>query len=385
MRRPLAALVALAVVALAACINHDYEPCAGKAVGAPCRVCPQSDPSCIETMEVKACNAAGTCQSTGQSTAPKPDTRNDGHAWIVDQGGGFCLGSTGVADAPDGDALWLGASGGLFRVTSRDPATVYAVDKKAIEVGVVTWLRNVRGTTYVELDGTEVVRFAAGDDRRSFGKGVGHPVAATANGCVGMKKADDLAVLVPGETELRSAGLPRQAPTRPPLVDAAVGLADALLVRAYRAADDSLGALYRVACPSLAVKEIARGASVQNLTDLTLTDAGRIYAVDRLNADRTNYRLMQSEDEGVTWSPSPVPSGFQASRIVARGRFVVVVPPKTSAILYSSDGGASFTLEPLDAYTATDITTASVHVSADGVVTVGAECNYLLHRRAPLP
>jgi len=379
-----AALTALGI-ALVACINHDYEPCAGKPAGAPCRVCPQNDPSCVETMEVKACDGAGACRGTGTSSTAKIDTRNDGHAWIVDQGGGFCLGSSGVADAPTDGDLWYGGARGVFRVSSRDPGAAYAFDAKPIEAGTVTWLASVRGSTYAELEGTEIVAFDASGGRRSLGKGTAHPIAATANGCVAVKKDEDLSVLVPGASELRSAGLPRPTGGGAPLVDAAVGLDDALLVRAYRAADAAVGVLYRVACPSLAVKELGRGASVANLTDLTRTESGRLFAVDRLNADVRRYRLMQSDDEGVTWTETPVPAGFEAQRIATRGQRVVVAAPKVAAILSSADGGKTFTLDPVDAYAGKDLTVSSVHVSADGVVTMGAECNYLFHRRERLP
>lgn len=378
------ALVTLGAL-LVACINHDYEPCAGKAAGAPCRVCPQNDPSCIETMEVKACDGAGTCRGTGQSSAAsKVDTRNDGHAWLVDQGGGFCLSSVGVADAPTDGELWLGGARGVFRVTAHDPNATYQLDAKPIEVGGVTWLGHVAGTTYAEISGTELVAFDPGGGRRELGKGTRHPIAVSGNGCVGVKKDDDLSVIAPGSTELRPAGLPRPA-GRAPVVDAAVGLEDALLVRTLLAGDGGFGALYRVACPSLAVKEIAHGTSVVNLTDLTRTESGRLFAVDRQNGDVRLYRLMQSDDDGVTWTPTPVPAGFEAHRISARGERVVVAAPKSAAILYSIDGGKTFTLDPVEAYTATDLTTSSVHVSADGVVTLGAECNYLLHRRERLP
>jgi hypothetical protein len=40
-----------------------YDPCAGKATGDACRICPPDDADCVETMELKACNAEGKCTS----------------------------------------------------------------------------------------------------------------------------------------------------------------------------------------------------------------------------------------------------------------------------------------------------------------------------------
>jgi hypothetical protein len=38
-----------------------YDPCAGKACGALCNVCPPNDTNCAETAVVKQCDAAGKC------------------------------------------------------------------------------------------------------------------------------------------------------------------------------------------------------------------------------------------------------------------------------------------------------------------------------------
>lgn len=38
-----------------------YQPCAGKACGDLCNLCPPNDPNCGETAVIKTCNAAGVC------------------------------------------------------------------------------------------------------------------------------------------------------------------------------------------------------------------------------------------------------------------------------------------------------------------------------------
>ncbi len=38
-----------------------YAPCAGKKTGAQCTLCNPADATCIETAEVKTCNAGGQC------------------------------------------------------------------------------------------------------------------------------------------------------------------------------------------------------------------------------------------------------------------------------------------------------------------------------------
>jgi hypothetical protein len=40
-----------------------HDPCAGKKCGETCKICPPSDPGCMETLEVKQCNAEGKCTS----------------------------------------------------------------------------------------------------------------------------------------------------------------------------------------------------------------------------------------------------------------------------------------------------------------------------------
>jgi hypothetical protein len=43
--------------------GDGYDPCAGKACGDSCKICPPSDATCMETLEVKQCNAEGKCSS----------------------------------------------------------------------------------------------------------------------------------------------------------------------------------------------------------------------------------------------------------------------------------------------------------------------------------
>lgn len=45
--------------------ERPYDPCAGKACGASCSVCPPNDPTCTETADVKTCDAVGLCRSGG--------------------------------------------------------------------------------------------------------------------------------------------------------------------------------------------------------------------------------------------------------------------------------------------------------------------------------
>jgi hypothetical protein len=40
-----------------------YDPCDGKACGEDCRICPPDAKDCAETLELKACDAAGRCVS----------------------------------------------------------------------------------------------------------------------------------------------------------------------------------------------------------------------------------------------------------------------------------------------------------------------------------
>lgn len=45
--------------------TRPYDPCAGKACGATCSVCPPSDSTCNETADLKTCDAVGLCRSGG--------------------------------------------------------------------------------------------------------------------------------------------------------------------------------------------------------------------------------------------------------------------------------------------------------------------------------
>ncbi len=45
-------------------VSSDYQPCAGKACGDGCSVCPPGDADCVETAVVKVCDDAGTCSAT---------------------------------------------------------------------------------------------------------------------------------------------------------------------------------------------------------------------------------------------------------------------------------------------------------------------------------
>jgi hypothetical protein len=40
-----------------------YDPCAGKACGESCRLCPPTDINCFEPAVIKQCNLAGKCNS----------------------------------------------------------------------------------------------------------------------------------------------------------------------------------------------------------------------------------------------------------------------------------------------------------------------------------
>ncbi len=46
-----------------------YDPCAGKACGERCATCPPHEPGCVETAELKACDASGRCVSATPSLA----------------------------------------------------------------------------------------------------------------------------------------------------------------------------------------------------------------------------------------------------------------------------------------------------------------------------
>lgn len=49
-----------------------YEPCAGKACGDACTVCPPNDPTCNETAVLKFCDPAGQCAPTYPVCKPTP-------------------------------------------------------------------------------------------------------------------------------------------------------------------------------------------------------------------------------------------------------------------------------------------------------------------------
>ncbi|MBW2528135.1 MAG: hypothetical protein JRI23_28405 [Deltaproteobacteria bacterium] len=48
----------------------DYTPCHQKPCGAPCRACPPDDPQCVETQEVKRCDAQGKCLPMANPVCP---------------------------------------------------------------------------------------------------------------------------------------------------------------------------------------------------------------------------------------------------------------------------------------------------------------------------
>jgi len=48
----------------------QYDPCAGKACGATCHICPPDQPGCVETALVKYCSASGTCQAGSAPACP---------------------------------------------------------------------------------------------------------------------------------------------------------------------------------------------------------------------------------------------------------------------------------------------------------------------------
>jgi hypothetical protein len=53
-----------------------YQPCAGKACGASCTVCPPGDPNCFETAVLKECSATGACNATPAVCSPPPPPYN---------------------------------------------------------------------------------------------------------------------------------------------------------------------------------------------------------------------------------------------------------------------------------------------------------------------
>ncbi|NUO52462.1 MAG: hypothetical protein HOV80_26740 [Polyangiaceae bacterium] len=41
--------------------DEDYDPCEDKEVGEECSACPPDDDECVETQEIKVCDAEGVC------------------------------------------------------------------------------------------------------------------------------------------------------------------------------------------------------------------------------------------------------------------------------------------------------------------------------------
>lgn len=70
---PTVRIVVLALLATAASSRGGCDgsqggrsdPCAAKACGDRCTICPPDDPGCAETADVKACNHEGQCVSAG--------------------------------------------------------------------------------------------------------------------------------------------------------------------------------------------------------------------------------------------------------------------------------------------------------------------------------
>lgn len=66
----------------AACDGGEYDPCEGKSCGEACSLCDPADRSCVETTDLKACDAGGRCVSGGVPECDKGacqagDTRTD--------------------------------------------------------------------------------------------------------------------------------------------------------------------------------------------------------------------------------------------------------------------------------------------------------------------
>ena len=379
-------LAALPVMATSGCADHTYAPCAGKKAGAACRACPQNDGACVETMEVKTCNADGACTSSPSRVAVRPDP-NDGHPWLIDTGGGVCASWMGATDGPDG-ALWVGTGAGVFRLAAPEPNSTFPLGGRPTEVGGVRALHRGVDAVYVDFGGSEVIEFAgASATRTSLGTGISAPMATSDNGCVAVRRGDELVVRSPGEGALRTAPIPRPKDGRELVIESVVGTDDGFLVRTFRHSSGELGAVYRVSCPGVAVAEVASGRAVANLDDFARGNDGSVWAIDRYNASggASHYRLMRSEDQGKTWAAASVPPGWQSWRVAVRGPWVVAAAPKMDAVLLSVDGGKNWSLEPIETHSAVgEFYTLSVHVSDRGVVTLGGNCNYLIHRRAPL-
>ena len=48
-------------------VSSNYQPCAGKTCGDPCRVCPPTDADCVETAVLKMCDQSGSCSAQAPS------------------------------------------------------------------------------------------------------------------------------------------------------------------------------------------------------------------------------------------------------------------------------------------------------------------------------
>lgn len=378
-----AAIAALGVLPFVACVHESGSPCEGKPEGATCRICASDDPDCVETMEVKTCSARGVCGV--HTTTPKVDRRNDGFPWVIDEGGGFCLSWMGVGDAPDG-GRWVGTGSGLYALDTRDPELPFPFVKPAISGGAVRAMTTLGTRTFVAFADPVVVEYLPGGGKAPLERGTTTPIALSDDGCLAARVDDRLMVRVPGEGAPREAPLPRPPNGFRVEIDAAVGLADAILVRTYRGKDGVIGSLARVSCPSLEVTEIATGSAVAHLGSFQRDGRGRVWAVDTTATDvATTYRLVRSEDEGKTWAPVPLPEGFQASKYAIRGDWVVAAAPRLEAVAIATDGGERFAVEPIATYSSVkSMDTFSAYVSSDGLVALGANCNYLVHRRAKL-
>jgi hypothetical protein len=44
-----------------------YDPCAGKACGEACKLCPPDDPLCVESEEIKTCGKDAVCSSSSKT------------------------------------------------------------------------------------------------------------------------------------------------------------------------------------------------------------------------------------------------------------------------------------------------------------------------------
>jgi hypothetical protein len=80
MRLALALVLATAVTARPGCdaasapAPAPYDACAGKACGSSCTVCAPDAKDCVETAELKACDATGACvPGDGGPCEPHPD------------------------------------------------------------------------------------------------------------------------------------------------------------------------------------------------------------------------------------------------------------------------------------------------------------------------